>query len=215
MSISKSFSIKINNKGKQTMFGLSFFDENPSLEVDAEGETNTLADCLFQHIDFFSLSYVDKKSIEVDIEKMEELILQGANVNQQLNSVGGRALLHQAVTIDSVEAIRLLVTYKADVNRRDISGKTPLHYAAEQGRTEIFETLLELGADPDSKDTYGACPLDLVRDNDMKQNVEAMIEQARSDKAANSAQTPSPPNMGCFLQSVRFCPPSVMSLTRR
>jgi hypothetical protein len=50
--------------------------------------------------------------------------------------------LHEAAKY-SIEAVRLLLEYGADLKARDLSGDTPAHSAAERGRTDIVRLLLE------------------------------------------------------------------------
>lgn len=46
------------------------------------------------------------------------------------------------------DVVGVLLSYKADVDRRNRSGETALHLACRQGRTRVVRLLLEKCADP-------------------------------------------------------------------
>lgn len=101
-----------------------------------------------------------------DILKL--LIDNGANVNLQ-NHFGKTALMY-AIQYDNLEAVKILVEHKADINLatyklEDIQGyseqqlsagqRTPLMYAAWHASDDIVKYLLSKGANPEAKDTNG------------------------------------------------------------
>ena len=53
-----------------------------------------------------------------------------------------------------VEATKLLLDNKAEVNIKDFIGLTALHQAIYKGHIEVARLLLKHGADPDKKDNY-------------------------------------------------------------
>jgi len=70
---------------------------------------------------------ISSKRIGIDV--CELLLKKGANINGK-NSYGGTAL-HTAAELGSEEAIRFLLSYKADRSIRDNHGRTPLDKARE------------------------------------------------------------------------------------
>ena len=81
--------------------------------------------------------------------------------------------IHFAVAHESVEFVKLLLSYGASANTADRFGATPLHVAAEASRSgragampdgslEIARILLENGADPLSTDFFSQTPLHIA-----------------------------------------------------
>lgn len=60
----------------------------------------------------------------------------------------GTQPLHQAITMNQVTMVNLLLKLRADVKAADISGSQPLFHAAMHGRTEIAKHLLKARAHP-------------------------------------------------------------------
>ncbi len=84
--------------------------------------------------------------------RLRELIGAGVDIDQIADSWG--TALHQAVFSGDLDAVRLLVTYGADVNKGDTDGCTPLHEAASsesEHAYEIVKILLAHGADVNTK----------------------------------------------------------------
>ncbi|TRY69644.1 hypothetical protein DNTS_028413 [Danionella cerebrum] len=74
----------------------------------------------------------------------------------------GMAALHEAVLSGSLECVKLLVKYGADVHQRDENGWTPLHMACSDGYPEIARYLLTLGASTEAENENGEKPADLI-----------------------------------------------------
>lgn len=71
----------------------------------------------------------------------------------------GDALMHRAVMARDLLAIKLLSSWKADVNVHNVqNGSTPLHYAVYNRYSSSVDTLLELGASPDVTNNEGLLP---------------------------------------------------------
>lgn len=68
--------------------------------------------------------------------------------------------LHKAAAAGDLETIAMLLTWGAEINRKDGYGNTPLHYAAFFGKTDAAAILLSKGADPSAKDCRGDAPAD-------------------------------------------------------
>ena len=61
----------------------------------------------------------------------------------------------------AIETLRVLLTYKADINRKDgANGRTAMHGAAIWGWNDVIQFLADNGADPFIKDSGGMLPLD-------------------------------------------------------
>jgi hypothetical protein len=103
-----------------------------------------------------------------NIEKIKELVSQGANPNFKPYPQTGWSLMHNAVQHGNIEVIKVLASLGADVNIKDNYGETPLHYAASTiqniatGNVEVIKTLVELGADVNVKDNSNRTPLDIA-----------------------------------------------------
>lgn len=78
-----------------------------------------------------------------------------------VNSVnpGGYSLLHEAVSRQDVEAVRLLLDNKAQVDCVDPEGSSPLVYAASYLNTAIVQLLLDAGANPNLRNNDGMTAL--------------------------------------------------------
>jgi ankyrin repeat protein len=74
----------------------------------------------------------------------------------------GRLAYRPRTPGDSLDAVRLLLDGKADVNGTNWDGSTPLHVAAQLGANDIIQLLAERGARLDAKNDDGQTALDLV-----------------------------------------------------
>ena len=78
-------------------------------------------------------------------ERMQGLILQGADVNSR--SFTDETALMAAARPEHVNSGRLLVQAGADVNSTDAHGNTALHWAVRNGNVECVKLLIQAGAD--------------------------------------------------------------------
>lgn len=83
-------------------------------------------------------------SIANNTEILAFLLNEGANPN--VESIEGATPIMNAVQSNKIEHLKMLIEYKADVNKKDNRGFTALHRAAEMGHTEIVAELLKKGA---------------------------------------------------------------------
>jgi cytochrome c len=81
---------------------------------------------------------------EGDLEKIELLLAQGADINEL---TGPNTALHFAIQRSQAKAAELLIRRGANVNAARTTWGTPLHDAAAVGLTDIVRLLLERGAD--------------------------------------------------------------------
>ncbi|MBI4648197.1 MAG: ankyrin repeat domain-containing protein [Bacteroidia bacterium] len=110
----------------------------------------------------FSLTFAQVITLHIaiqqgDINKVRELIDNGANVNK-IDRLGNTALTI-AVYHNHIDILKMLVEYGANVDGQDRHGNTPLIIAAINGFYEISKYLLEQGAYIDYQDFYGQTPL--------------------------------------------------------
>jgi ankyrin repeat protein len=81
-----------------------------------------------------------------DVANIRRLVAEGADVNVQDGTGGGRPL-HVAAHYGHVDAVRVLVKVGAELEAATVDGMRPLHTAARQGHVSVVKTLVELGAD--------------------------------------------------------------------
>ena len=68
-------------------------------------------------------------------------------------------MLGTACERKNVEAVRILVQYKADTNHRCNRGWTALHESVARNDLEVMEILVSGGAKVEAKNAYGITPL--------------------------------------------------------
>ena len=83
-----------------------------------------------------------------DLDTARLILKAGADVN-----LGGP--LFRAAFCNHVDVVRLLLEFRAEVDRRDASGKTPLIAASEEGHDEVVRVLLDAGAAVDASEETG------------------------------------------------------------
>ena len=109
----------------------------------------------------------NKKSIPYNPEAfVNELIINGIDLNKSQNKSPGRTALHWAVFEKDKELVNLLLSLGAFVDVVDEDGNTPLSdsiFAFKNDDSYFIEILLANGADKIFKNKHGVSPLDLSR----------------------------------------------------
>ena len=83
-----------------------------------------------------------------DLDTARLILKSGADVNL-------RTPLRRAAYCNHVDVVRLLLEFRAEVDRRDRYGKTPLMAASEEGHDDVVRVLLDAGADFDANEETG------------------------------------------------------------
>ena len=66
----------------------------------------------------------------------------------------GQRYLHFAAYLGDVDATKMLIEDKAEVNAGDEKSQTALHFAAEKGHVDVVKVLIQNGADVNAVDDY-------------------------------------------------------------
>ena len=90
-----------------------------------------------------------------ELIEARRLLAAGASVNQGDKNYGGVTPLFLAVERGSIEMVKLLLSYGADVNAADESKRTPLMSLDSDATPELLELLIEAGADVNARDNSG------------------------------------------------------------
>jgi uncharacterized protein len=105
---------------------------------------------------------------------LDELLAQGADVNQPSNNVHRVQPIHSAASMLHFDVIKTLLEHGAEVNTRQEESFVALHYAAEDGQLELVELLLQHGADPTIATNTGETARDLALKNGHQQVAERL-----------------------------------------
>jgi ankyrin repeat protein len=77
---------------------------------------------------------------------------------------GSYAAAFAVTEAGTIEAMKLLIDYGADVNAFNSNGQTALHRAAQRGADQVVRFLADQGAKLDMKDKQGRMPVDLAKE---------------------------------------------------
>ena len=98
-----------------------------------------------------------KASQEGDALAVQQLISQGANINEP-DSKGYTPLMYAAWS-GKYETVKYLIDKGADINAKDSNGYTSLLWATSYGYFDIAKLLIDKGADVNAGDDYKRTPL--------------------------------------------------------
>ncbi|KAJ2941478.1 hypothetical protein O0L34_g14525 [Tuta absoluta] len=122
-----------------------------------------------------------------------EVLLRDGNANPNAEDYDKRTPLHAAISKSdkSCDIIDMLVSWGAEVNKKDSYGYSPLHLAAIDSLTHCVETLLLLGADITSKSKRGHSALSVIARKTpkafeiLRYNLDCGISLSRSTEGTN------------------------------
>jgi len=98
-----------------------------------------------------------------DTKRLEELLQDGADVNEQ-DWDRGNTPIHWAAARGNLDAIEVLLEYGADINIQNKHGRTPLHVLVSERYDKIVLWLVQYcNADPHIPDKRGVTSYDLAQ----------------------------------------------------
>jgi len=98
-----------------------------------------------------------------NVKRIEELIQDGANVNEK-DWDRGSTPLHFACACGNLDAIEVLLEYGGDINAQNKHGRTPLHCLISERYDKIALWLVQhCNADPHIQDKRGVSAYDLAQ----------------------------------------------------
>ena len=98
-----------------------------------------------------------KALYDINIQKANELILQGADVNA--SGQFGNTPLTVAAQMGETNTVKLLIDNGADINAKNGFGETALWLAAANSHADTLKLLIAAGADVNIKNDLGVTPL--------------------------------------------------------
>jgi hypothetical protein len=125
-----------------------------------------------------------------DLDTARLILESGADVNL------GSPLL-RAAACNHVDVVRLLLEFRAEVNRRDAWGKTPLMAAAKEGHDECVRVLLDAGADVNASEREGRRALYYACYEGHTSTVRLLLDRG-ADASARHGRDPFRPVFGAI-----------------
>lgn len=121
---------------------------------------------------------LSKAILKNNASAAETLLISGANPNTVIEVVPGfpTTYLITAASNNSLDLVKLLLKYKAQVNQPDAFKATALMAAVGKGNKAMVELLLSSGADAKAKDGDGKDALALAKEGGNKEII-ALLEQ--------------------------------------
>jgi ankyrin repeat protein len=101
------------------------------------------------------------------------LIEKGANLDQA--NVNKETPLIAAVANAQVNSVKVLLDYKVDLEKKDMTGDTALHIALKNSNDEIALILIRQGANIYTLDKSEKSPLKLAQEKGLTQSIEALM----------------------------------------
>ncbi|KAK1024374.1 hypothetical protein LTR33_017916 [Friedmanniomyces endolithicus] len=135
------------------------------------------------HVNHSSSSPLHEAVRADDIELARFLLELGANASS-LNA-------YKTTPLISADMVRLLLSYKPDLNQVSFIGTAAVHWAVWPNRPEILELLLQAGADKDHQLLDGSTLLHCAVKAEHKETVECLLRFGADPQRRNDAwQTP-------------------------
>ena len=118
------------------------------------------------------------KAAETNQCDVLKVLLTYSNIDiNRTNKV--RTALHFAVRNEHIEATKLLIKHKADVNSLDVYHETPLHIAAKNLSHDLIHLLLLNGANPKLQNRFGFTAQEIF-DDYMLTNKQDMTQKQKN-----------------------------------
>ncbi|MFC0559378.1 M48 family metallopeptidase [Halalkalibacter alkalisediminis] len=154
--------VTLQSRGKQTVLILLIsFMIIPAVVIGTAFTVGkVLEDFSFSEFsDFAGWTPLMEASMEGDIQKAEQLLVEGADPNEP-NEFGETPL----ILVEDPQLAQLLLDYGADPNSQDSYGWTALTSAVVIENVELAALLLEAGADPTLETEEGLSAIDYATD---------------------------------------------------
>lgn len=135
------------------IFSFIYLIRAPIIAMDAPSDAPP------QELTELDKALFDAISKKEGLEKIRQLITQGANLNAQPASHDKKTPLLYAISQDSnIDIIKALITPQ-NINAKEFIGLTPLHEAAHKNNLEVVKLLIQHGAHKNAPDNGGEYPL--------------------------------------------------------
>lgn len=113
-----------------------------------------------------------KASSKGHTDVMRVLLDARINPNEiRIPNIDATTPIIAAAAEDRIEAIKLLIKYKADINARNHNGDSALSIAASLGRIQAIRLLIVSGANLNNVSLFGLTPLNHAEENGFKEIV--------------------------------------------
>lgn len=187
--IEKGADVNLQTKvGNPLKFAVESGDiEKVKLLVSAGASKYSLSNITYKHISeyFFPNSYILEYLLEENVEKVKELVENGADVNYKTED--GDYLIMLAVKMQNIALIKLLLDHKAHVNIKNRIGlKSPLVLATELKNRGVIAMLINAGADINVRDKLGRTPLFISIENGDIDTVEYLVNKGADFNVFNT-----------------------------
>jgi len=167
--ITKKAEIKIESGEGLTAYDYSKQGDNKDIEAILEE--------IYHQDDNFFLAIENG-----DEGKIKEFIKKGIDVNVVKNDINGNSAISAAVTLNEINILKLLISSKADINKKNKYGNTPLIIASENGNIDIVKMLLKSKADVNITNNFGSSAL-IMATQYCKTEVVQLLLKANADKS--------------------------------
>ena len=152
-------------------------------QFDAEIQSRFSCQELINHKDKYGDTFLHRAIGEENIQRVEQLIELGADVNSQGRY--GKTPLHQSAqwwvyAAYRNQAIQLLLDAGADVNQQDKFGNTPLHCAVVSNHSKAVELFIDAGANIKMRNIYGQTARQLIKNQTLREMFDQVAARQQS-----------------------------------